>query len=390
MCGICGIISGTLSHSEETAFENLLYVSQLRGADSTGVFAVAPPREKQRLIAFKEPFEASTFLQTGDKHNIKDKILKFGHRAMIGHCRAATIGKIKTANAHPFSFPNVIGVHNGTIRKKFKFTGMYETDSEALIRNLNDSPVQDVVDEIEGFDTAYALVWYHKQDDKLHFLRNEKRPLWFGYDSGGTVLLVASEKEMIEFAARRNNITLKDDNPWQLKANTLFTLNLGVEFGSDILKNPEITEVKPKKVYGGYYYVPFRGGAWSGLEDLSDEDWANYAEYGTPTGDEPKKSKQDEDLPAVDETPEDKPKSSKLFFHGFKGVQIAAHLWRQYCKHGCQMCGEIIDPDEPGIDTKIGWANIDQLICETCIDDPWVKRYMVAYKASDKVSKTKH
>jgi glucosamine 6-phosphate synthetase-like amidotransferase/phosphosugar isomerase protein len=127
MCGICAVVSSSLTLAETETFKDLLFVNQLRGFDSTGVFSVDKKTEvsKRRWMSFKEAAEASYFLNSEDKHGVKKALLASGHAALVGHCRWATIGNVSAKNAHPFSFDNVIGVHNGTLRKVFKGSDLF-------------------------------------------------------------------------------------------------------------------------------------------------------------------------------------------------------------------------------------------------------------------------
>src|SRR5690606_21890089 len=128
---------------------NLLLLNYFRGEDSTGVVRIEEKqiRTTKSLLAspeflFTDKAQEST-MEDGHKDESFDKPLGF-----IGHCRAATKGSVSVANAHPFAFENVVGVHNGTLKSSFKNSTLYDTDSEAIYKGLNDIEPSDLSEYI--------------------------------------------------------------------------------------------------------------------------------------------------------------------------------------------------------------------------------------------------
>lgn len=131
------------------------------------------------------------------------------NRALIGHNRSATVGKIVRKNAHPFEFDKVVGVHNGTLRNKWVLEkhGDYDTDSEALYANINHYGVEAAIEKLDG---AYTLVWYDKEDTTINFLRNKERPLYVVFSKDKKLVFWASEKWMLWGPLARREIVLDE------------------------------------------------------------------------------------------------------------------------------------------------------------------------------------
>lgn len=189
---------GHITHAEKTAFNQLLIVDVLRGKHSTGVALIGSGGE---VDVFKKAVNSMDFL---DFKTYAD-LTKYSNNCMLGHNRYATKGAVNNVNAHPFEFDNVVGMHNGTLRSytQLKDSRDFDVDSECLYNHLDEHSVQDTVDKITG---AYALTWFDKRTNKLHFLRNNERPLCYCYSKDGTAMFWASEPWMLHAVLGRNNI----------------------------------------------------------------------------------------------------------------------------------------------------------------------------------------
>lgn len=252
MCGQLGIYSTTFSDIEYELFRNLLYLNVLRGEDSTGIIRIG---RDNKLRTRKAVMSSPEFLKSehseicADQKGVQHPLL------LMGHTRHATKGKVTLKNAHPFKFPKIVGMHNGTIHTHFKHRKEYETDSEALYRNINDYGIEKALNEVEAYDTAYALQYVDVKNGTINFVKNSKRPLYFTHIYAGTTLMWSSEKAALEFVVERKKMNPigwdgDKDNPYfTLEDYDLLSLKLGERADSG-----KITSLKvEKKVYATTY-----------------------------------------------------------------------------------------------------------------------------------------
>jgi hypothetical protein len=189
----------------------MLFFCQLRGEDSTGVFTVPKDSADPSIIKV---------LGTPDNlfSNIRyDRLSLYTSRALIGHCRKATIGKINATTAHPFTYGSITGVHNGTLRNWRDLPGETESiDSQTLFENMNRVGTRETIEAVDG---AYALIWWDADDETLNVLRNKERPLHYAFSEDYKKILWASEAWMILIAADRCGFKLADLTPKSDKLN---------------------------------------------------------------------------------------------------------------------------------------------------------------------------
>lgn len=201
---ICGLIgaAGPLSIKHERAIKTLLILDSLRGIDSTGIATIARNRDLKIAKAVGNPFnlfDTKAF----------DKAVGGVNSVIIGHNRFATQGKVIAANAHPFSFPSLVGAHNGTLKNKHVLddSRVYDVDSENLYHHMDKNGVENTIHKLDG---AWALTWYNHEENTLNFIRNDERPLHVTVCEEGGVLFWASEAWMLRIALSREGLKHSD------------------------------------------------------------------------------------------------------------------------------------------------------------------------------------
>ena len=222
MCGLVGM-AGDLDFQDRTKiFKDMLTVSQLRGRDSTGVFAVddANVYDFCKQLGSPESLISSRNYERVVEDNFSSKIV-------VGHTRHKTVGNVSLVNAHPFDFPDrmLIGVHNGTLTNP---AGSYgKTDSERLYELLAEAYTkEEVLKVLKDVHGAYALIWWDGLDETLNFVRNDQRPLNFAYSEDLKQMYWVSEKWMLGSVARHRKLTSKSEFIFSLPVHTLWSVQV--------------------------------------------------------------------------------------------------------------------------------------------------------------------
>jgi len=244
MCGIVGVASseGFTGYLKRRDFlHNGLYADALRGMHSTGILAV-PTKAEEEVIIHKKAMPAHDFLDTITTASLIKDADKYKY--MVGHNRHATRGGITARMAHPFQHGDISLVHNGTLNTQYYLPdgSKFTSDSESITNAIN---VQGSVSTVPALDGAFALVWYDNNTGTLHMVRNDERPLSFGFVKGADTMLFASEKRMLDWVSLRNGLQLEK----------IYDLNKGYEiiFESGGLRDYEHIKHKLRthKIYTG-------------------------------------------------------------------------------------------------------------------------------------------
>jgi hypothetical protein len=193
MCGIVGIF-GLIDKTRIGMFEDMLAMDGVRGKDSTGVAVIT----KKAVGVIKEAVLPDKIL--GD--SLYKEWKKAKPLCLLGHNRAATLGKVIKDNAHPFQYKHITMVHNGTLDNRWRLPDWwkYDTDSEAIARCIADHGIETTWKVIEG---AATLVWWDSNEQTLNVLSNGKRPFFMQPLKNSDGLVWSSERWTLLTAALR-------------------------------------------------------------------------------------------------------------------------------------------------------------------------------------------
>lgn len=214
-CGLIGYSGATPYNAKNLKLIMILNAID-RGADATGFYT-----PNQGLIKAAE--HAKVFLP---KTDITES------EVFIGHVRAKTVGANLDANAHPFSYRNVVLAHNGTLTNHLSLLPTYnlnyidfDVDSQCVAGMLNVSmgdcdyanfdPLE-YFKPITEIDGAAAFLFKDKRDldhnrnSRLFAYRNSDRPLHYGFDENRNMYISSIEDPLR--AAGLTDITSFDIN----------------------------------------------------------------------------------------------------------------------------------------------------------------------------------
>jgi hypothetical protein len=230
MCGLVGVI-GDLFVADRKAFKFMLELDTVRGPHSTGIARITAdfPKKVEICKDVGTPWDLQRLNQEEFFNHEKETGHIHGNLiGLMGHNRWATVGKVTPDNAHPFLAGKIVGAQNGTLphyqRTKLDDWEMFDTDTEALIHNIDKHGAEAVIPRIDG---AWALTWYNKEDDTFNILRNVERPLVYAWKKGGKVLYYASEAWMIYAATEKFNIDIENDQVYKFEKDFLYSWKLG-------------------------------------------------------------------------------------------------------------------------------------------------------------------
>ena len=397
MCGLAAVIDPFMGDADRSAFRDLLIITALRGLDSTGFFGVETPTVAQDAEAIAET-QVRWAKALGNPYQLMGKpefnrtmrsLNGFQHRAMVGHCRAATKGHTSPENAHPFDVGDIVGVHNGTISSGLTIPEG-ETDSQALYELIQKEGLG-CLKEIVG---AWALIWYDRRDHTINAVRNNERPLFYAETAAS--LMLSSESAFIDLVADRNptysqmKSKAKSLPSYHHLVVNLTTNKIGSYAGTEP-KHFTLTDrteelKKPAVVY--HYGGRFRGEEGYGVYGYADDYYGvdgyrfGGARQQTPvkTGTEsppalnrPRTTGGEKDSPVILGL-SDGGKSAELFpcvpIGG--GVYVTPKRHKELLKMGCSFCCS-----EPKATDPVVWGEAfeegrhmayDRFLCEDCAD----------------------
>jgi hypothetical protein len=245
MCGIVGFVTKkkavSLPFKYRDIFKQMLFVDQLRGDDSTGVYSV---NDIGNVAWLKESSSVDTFLTNKDVDKWVDTI-GLSSKVVVGHNRSATKGQVMDKNAHPFIEGNTILVHNGTIFNQKELNQDVDVDSHAICHAIEAFGIEDTLHKIKG---AYALAIYKVKDKTLTLTRNQERPLWLGESEDAWFF--ASEPWMAYGVAARHNVEIKGMK--LLNVSTLYAFDISQEItklSETVIEKPIVVQEKVKSSF---------------------------------------------------------------------------------------------------------------------------------------------
>lgn len=255
MCGIFGMVSmrngvSTWPQHYQDIMEQGLYVTGLRGLDSTGIFTVHESKA-QEVFMFKGPIDPMQLCSGKPYSKFVSKHFPSA-RYIIGHTRKATRGDISWDNSHPFSYKGITLVHNGNLSNTYDFKNMqYDVDSQYIPQILSES--ESVADALSKMSGAFALVWYDAKDKSLNIARNGERSLWFYVHKTSDRLFLASERDILFLILGRNGINPEYNDIQPFLPHNHYVIKEGSGFGVDFtFSEAKFKETSVTNVYYGH------------------------------------------------------------------------------------------------------------------------------------------
>lgn len=393
MCGLFGAVGNSIMGKEKDRVRELGMISAFRGLDSTGLVCLHNHKNKGlRYHSQKDTLSSPEFFMYPDYK----ALFNFDNtKAFIGHCRAATIGKINVVNAHPHVSKHIVGVHNGTIDKFRPSSVDGPSDSATLFDKIANGDLATVLQEVHDCDGAYAIVFLDTRDSSINIIRNEKRPLYLAH-SPGMVTYWASEKPMFEFVFKREQYGPSIHEPYLIQPHKLYkfqTYKLGKEAApTEIIDmTPKARVFLPAVVAKGGRAERFRNQreldlaiAYGEIDPAEDaEPW--YSQFPgagtpgntsvpsvTPTVKEITASlKADTEKKLRDEVPFT-PGASVFggYFKGYNSRHLKYKEVRELLNKGCACC-EVV----PDIQEHVWWYRPDMFICDDCTGDEFFQNF---------------
>lgn len=200
MCGVVGYwprgksLSGgmgarRLLADAEEIFHRLMYESRVRGMHAYGI--------AQRFNDFKPPI-VGAYLRSRDLNEVVESFDPVF--PAVAHARYSTSGDYTVeANNQPIVAENIMFAFNGVIHQgtkeefeqAFDVQCVADNDGEIFVRKL--AAQIDPVQFLRDTSCSFAGVWI--QNNMLHALRNDERPLWTATSPGA--YWIASTRDIL-------------------------------------------------------------------------------------------------------------------------------------------------------------------------------------------------
>lgn len=253
MCGVFGMMGPAINQRDLEIIKDLGVVSQLRGLDGAGIFQIRS-NPTHNYSNYEKLYKVDTSFSDllndcvyfkKDLNTLLDTVLV---DVVIGHVRAATRGIVSRENSHPYSFSNIVGAHNGTL-KDFKYMDKNKTDSELLFQDINENGIVPVIEKLDK-DSAYTLTIYDRENKEMVFLRNELRPLAFAVLKSRQVIYWASERDMLKYVLDRHGqdykvVLLNPNVLLRIKPSSMLNLEKYKEDPLSVMKGVSVNRPVP-------------------------------------------------------------------------------------------------------------------------------------------------
>lgn len=368
MCGLAGAYSTRLASNEIDHVRTLIFLSSLRGRDSTGLMAGWRKKGRTVISTHKEVASADQFLES---KQTKLALSLNGIYLVGAHARLATVGGVTVDNAHPYEEGNIVGVHNGHVPRyeaAAKKAGC--TDSQLLMRAIDSQGIQKALIDA-GEDAAYALQWVDTQEFTVNLIHNWRRPLACMFNNGRSTLYWASERGALHYTAIRSD-PKQFESPFELEPDTLYTAELGT-----MLFEEEPLDLSPPKKH----YTPRTFPSSTAPRQGKDVEPHHIPLLPAPPAKRDLLSAEEAAKQAAEKKNLGKiigkHVAKSMVYLGWEGKPVPIATVHHLLAQGCSCCQNTLTLSES---RDAHWVSRGNYICNDCRDTEFVKSYINAGK----------